>query len=594
MKLRPALNSHILKEQFPQVYREFFSKCQIVISAPHFFTWSEEYVGYWGGIMALQKIPFRIYVGLEEISLSQSQPAVSFSNSCYSYSLSKNKFQKDQYDSSSAQRIIQFLEKQLQEDNHQTLKIHILSEMPLGGSGSESAFCSALSYCIHLRERIIPSEEIKTWQTKTISDLKEIKNSRFNKIFRNAWQMLAAFRDKETSGATVLCPLIAGNQPIYYYLKPSNQYTLPLEIKGDYSLLNQIDFTAGKIEEIFNLPKKQSSPFDFSLIYLGEPKGTTPYSTSHPQEIMKQSVKFIAKNFPGLAFSQKNNTWQANLQVMNFLSCEVINKIGEALNKGNQENTLKNLLQAIDKHQALFLILGVLSDKIEVMASIIKSTAKKIDDIGAGLKSVSTTKKDIALFVAPHNKAQQILEKSIPQLKKSLETNAYLGYASWLDGIEESPLLVEQFLQEKIYSDFVSQDSILLHQYTKSQKPISLRLTSEEFQKQRNNIDIILNSQEKRIFIKGKVLTSKELHSSRAVLQILKALLENQGKIVSNKDLPQSSYTQDRYEFQGKIALPLIKIIQEKTKKNLGFKVSGSITDFKIQLNLNNLVVWQT
>ncbi len=594
MKLRHSLNSQILKEQFPKVYRDFFSKCQIVVSAPHFFTWAGEYVGYWGGIMTLQKIPFRIYVGIEQITDFHNQQPISFSNNCQSYSLSKNKFQKDQYDPSNSQRVIDFLQQNEFFENKKfaPFRIHLLCEIPFGGSGSESAFCAALSCCLLLQEGMITPNDIKNWTEPTVQELKENKNLKFDKVFRLAWKILSAFRNKETSGATVLAPLISSANPIFYYLKTSSEYSLPLEINRNYGLLDRVDFQAGKMEEIFNISSSQSLPFDFGLIYLGEPKGTTPYSTNQSQEIMKATSQFANKNFPGLAFSRKNNLWQANLQVMNFLSCEVFKKMGEALEAGNQEDTIKNFLQTIDKHQALFLILNALSDNIGTMASIIKSIAKKIDEIGAGLKSVSTTKKDIALLVAPHGKAQHILEKSIPQLKKSLETNAYLGYASWIDGIEEKALMIEQFLTQKIYSPFISQDSIFLTQYAKNQQPATLVLTEEKFQSQKNGIDILLESQNNRIFINGKRLTSKELHSSRIASQILKIMLENQEKIISNKDLPQSAYTQDRYEFQGKIASPLIKAVKIRTQKSLGLKVSGGITDFKVQLNLNNLIAW--
>ena len=68
MRLREPLNSRILKQRLADVYQQFFSKSSLVVSAPHFFTLAGEYIGYFGGVMVLQKLPLRIYVGLEELS----------------------------------------------------------------------------------------------------------------------------------------------------------------------------------------------------------------------------------------------------------------------------------------------------------------------------------------------------------------------------------------------------------------------------------------------------------------------------------------------------------------------------------------------
>ena len=63
--------------------------------------------------------------------------------------------------------------------------------------------------------------------------------------------------------------------------------------------------------------------------------------------------------------------------------------------------SLREFLRAIDKHQVLFSLLGLLPKTVDSVTSIIHHKARKLDDLGAGLKSVSTTKKDIILFATP-------------------------------------------------------------------------------------------------------------------------------------------------------------------------------------------------
>ena len=153
MLIREPLNSKILQEKFPERYREIFSKCQLVVSSPHFFTWAGEYVGYFGGTMLLQKLPFRLYVGLEIISSvsrgGSRGEKISLADDLFSYSLAENKFKKDQLEHSAKERLLKFLnDYYLKEKGRASLKLHLLSEAPFGGSGSSGALCSALALAI--------------------------------------------------------------------------------------------------------------------------------------------------------------------------------------------------------------------------------------------------------------------------------------------------------------------------------------------------------------------------------------------------------------------------------------------------------------
>ncbi|MEK7173213.1 MAG: hypothetical protein AAB740_04560, partial [Patescibacteria group bacterium] len=95
-----------------------------------------------------------------------------------------------------------------------------------------------------------------------------------------------------------------------------------------------------------------------------------------------------------------------------------------------------------------------------------------------------------------------------------------------------------------------------------------------------------------RIFIKGQPLNSQELHSQKAAIRILKILLTKIGQEVSNNELPPSSYANDRYELQGKIVSPLIKIVEQKTKKTLDLKIRSEASQFYLKLNPSNLRIW--
>ena len=72
-----------------------------------------------------------------------------------------------------------------------------------------------------------------------------------------------------------------------------------------------------------------------------------------------------------------------------------------------------------------------------------------------------------------------------------------------------------------------------------------------------------------KISINGRKLTSEDLHSQTATVDILKILIENTGKDVSNKDFVVSSYSKNKNDMLGKIVLPLIELIEKETGKKM-------------------------
>lgn len=71
------------------------------------------------------------------------------------------------------------------------------------------------------------------------------------------------------------------------------------------------------------------------------------------------------------------------------------------------------------------------------------------------------------------------------------------------------------------------------------------------------------------MYIHGRKLTSEDLHSQTATVDILKILIENIGKEVSNKELPVSSYSKNKNDMQGKIIIPLLELIEKEIGKRL-------------------------
>ena len=555
------------------------------------------YVGWgvcWllGRLNAAEKLPLRLYVGLEFLP-KNSAPEICLEPTSQSYSLRKQNFQPDQYDHLAQNRLMEYVNKiwgrKLQK---QPFKIHLLSEMPFGGSGSSGALCSALALAFHLQTKEIYPENLNDWARQNSTELIKNKKYRFNLIFRSAWKMLAAHRGAETSGATIFATLLPSIYPLHYLIKKSKNLILPFNIGGNYTLIDEVNFDGGRINELFNITKRASWPIDFGLLYLGEPRGNTPFSTSPLEETTKNVSDFFRHNFPQSTFGQNKKLWDNScLEVMNFLSGDVLLKFGALLSNGHRTDSLREFLRAVDRHQALFLLLGLLSNTANAVNSTIHHQASKTDDLGAGVKAVSTTKKDIILFVFPAGQKQEILSDIMAALKKDFGLKTQLGYGSWIDGLEEKGAVVEQFLSQKIYSEFVSKSTVVVQELANGQTT-SQPLSPEQFAAQKHQADILIMEKSGRLLIRGESLTSAQLHSQKTAIKILKILLTKTNQEVSNRELPPSSYANDRYELQGKIISPLIKIVAQKTKKKLNLTIRAVSSEFFLKLNPNNLIIW--
>jgi hypothetical protein len=79
----------------------------------------------------------------------------------------------------------------------------------------------------------------------------------------------------------------------------------------------------------------------------------------------------------------------------------------------------------------------------------------------------------------------------------------------------------------------------------------------------------LLDTLNNKIYLNGQKLTSQEIHSQSATIEIMQILIQNLGKDISNKDLPLSSYSKNKNEMLGKIVLPLIELLEKKTGKKL-------------------------
>lgn len=130
--------------------------------------------------------------------------------------------------------------------------------------------------------------------------------------------------------------------------------------------------------------------------------------------------------------------------------------------------------------------------------------------------------------------------------------------------MENEGLKFEQDLEQGKYSDFLDSSSCVL-----KMSDGKVQLGNCETMIDNHKQGILLDMLNNKMYIHGRKLTSEDLHSQTATVDILKILIENIGKDISNKDFPVSSYSKNKNDMQGKIIIPLLELIQREIGKKL-------------------------
>ncbi len=188
-------------------------------------------------------------------------------------------------------------------------------------------------------------------------------------------------------------------------------------------------------------------------------------------------------------------------------------------------------------------------------------------------------------IVTPTNTKRTTIENLEPRLQEEFP-ESYVTYLSWKDGYGSDGVVVEQHVEENILSRFVNSVSVRAVTFEMHQKSSSL-ISLDKVAALKKKCDIVLDTIDQKMYIAGESVSSKDLHSQTATVTLLNALLENDQHEIRNRDLPRSAYSISKNEMQGKIVLPLIKLVQQRTGKDFEISCVGKESDFFLKITLN-------
>ncbi len=236
---RLICNTESIQKEFFNYYRDYFSKCLVVVSAPSSILFTGEYAVMYGGVAIGQKMPFRLYVGLEPITDKKNE--FGFFEFLF---LSQKRFEATQFDLQTQTKLLKLLNNYIS-----GVRIHLISEFAIYcGLNLSGAFAAALALAILVYNKEISPENLELWSKYSIQEIKNKSETGFEKVHRLAWKIEAILRDDSASGAQTLIPLITSSYPIVYFTeKRTGDYNnhpdalMPCNVLGHYELFNNLD-----------------------------------------------------------------------------------------------------------------------------------------------------------------------------------------------------------------------------------------------------------------------------------------------------------------------------------------------------------------
>ena len=95
-----------------------------------------------------------------------------------------------------------------------------------------------------------------------------------------------------------------------------------------------------------------------------------------------------------------------------------------------------------------------------------------------------------------------------------------------------------------------------------------------------------------KIYFFWEKLTSKDTPSQNGTIEVITRLLENIWEEISNKEFSASSYSKNKNEMLWKIILPMLRLVEEKTKEQLPIICKWWLTNFYVKMWDVNLKIW--
>ena len=583
MQDRISMNTKSLQNSFPEIYKDFFVNNDIIISGCFSFLWGASWIWHRSNYLRLKsKIPLKCYIGINKIS----EKKIIIKNSIF-YNIINNKF--DEIDinnvNKKTSKILKLLEKTIYSSDFKWwIEISILSEASRWhGFGFTWTFWATLSVATYLLTWSISQEKLLDYNNF-------IKTKEFDEIFRLAWKMEYSTKYGNSIWDNAMNTLLNTWNPTLFLCEQFNW-------EEDISIIDNIKYDSYDFFQKFWWDSIfQNFPLDFCIIYSWLPSDTdkieyfiksdtrkfNQYENFIQNHIIQDNIKdiYIEK------FIKKDSIYN-NIKDTNVIySIKTLKLFKDLINLWYDSIIIDGFIENFNEYRVATTLVENHNSFTEDFINIFNKNKINIDE---KLWMIPTYSGKIwwgYLLVTKEYQSRETIIKTIEEIKENFP-NLRIEYSSWIDWEIKDWVKVEQFVSEEIYSKYFDKNKLILE--TNKWEKI-LWEHGELIEKIRKGI--LIDSINRKVYVNGKKLTSKDIPSQATTVEILSVLLENEWKEISNNILEVSSYSKNKNDMIGKIVIPLTKLTKKHFNKEIDIVCKGSLIEFQMSLKEKDINIW--
>jgi len=608
-------NTQALQERFPEVYQDFFSSHQIVLSADFSYSMVSGLSWRVGAPNVRQKLPFRTYVGIKP---NGKKGVIEFEQS-YVYHGERQEFLESEYltsvyKESTPKALREIIVEKLGTEDFEGFSFSVLAEREENlGFDSSLALLFTSSAFLYLGE--IDKKTLDQFRSIDSQDLFSSDSEmgkKFSELHSFALKYAARVSHGVVSGVTSFTSLIDSSTPVVYVTEPRNgsvnkkyRHLRPLDVSGDYNQLDDLLREGYRLHELSDI--SGAFPMDVISIYPGSTRGYMS-ATKYVKDSLLPSFDVLrdktSKLFSKVIKKHEGNaqrlpgflqdTDEDGVYMQKYLDGQVYVRLHFLHTLINlYKNSLSSTVVA-EFLESMNSFLGINTPFEESPSRNIKFIIRKIrkraqeKGIDIAVRALYWGKHDGNIFVfSKPSKFREDIHEIVSELQQDYNPNVHLDYASWRDGWGGKGLRVEQDMKQGLYSEIVPAGSNQLLVWNGAEMETKLSNGSINA----NEYDVLFDGVNNEIHVGGKTFTSKDVPTKKATIELFTFLAQHAGEIMTNDKLPTSNYANYRNDLQGKVVGPIEKLIKQHLDKSLNVTISGELSRFAIQFDPKDISI---
>ncbi len=585
MSHRIEMNSLSLQKNFPEVYKEFFSQNDLVMSGCYTFPWWPVWGKYTShSIRVKSKLPLKCFVGIKK----RTDNKIIFVG-VNSYDIIAQKFeyvtfsQINKEESVTGKAIREYLDSLWYSGG---LEINMLSETTRGhGFGFSGTSFAILSSIIHMLLDLIPESCVKNRELF-------LDESTRNKIFYFSWKLEMLGRYGNTTGQNDLNTL--SNTKLPSILRIEDMSPEKWQKK-----LEDICFEHVDLHEKFPSTKcNDDILLDYTIVYSWFSTNTHQVEQGRKisEKMFDEYRDFLekdifngdtdAKKYYAHKFLSEESLFTTFSDTISILNIKTILLFKELYETGFDSKLVEIFIEHINEYRYIWNSIWEKSHFADDFVHYFKNNQKWWEEQVGAFPIYSWKLWGGCVVVTKLGKSRNTIARTMEDLKK-LYTDVELEYASYSDGECSDGIIIEQHLTGWLFSKYVNKDEYL---FIDSTGKTYVDTYSEILRKESKGI--LLDMIDRKIYYDGVKLTSKDIPSQSAVIDVLSCLFYSNWNEISNSQLPISGYSRSKNEMLSKVILPFIHFIEEKIQAPFQLICRWNLSEFSLKLENSFVKIW--